>query len=153
MLDRSELQAKPLPSGLDISMLAQPDFEVNRRFYKEVGAKWRWTDRLVWSDQQWSAYVNRPQLQTWRASMNGETVGYFELEFQDPADVEIIYFGLLEQFTDRGLGGAMLSRAVELAWSFGDVRRVWVHTCTDDHPAALENYLRRGFKLYDTKPD
>ena len=151
MLDRGELQAKPTPPGLDISMVTPPAFEVNRRFYQDVGAKWQWTNRLPWSDQQWADYVNRPQLQTWVASLDGESAGYFELEAQDPGDVEIIYFGLLDEFTGRGLGGAMLSQAVEHAWSFGEVRRVWLHTCTNDHPTALENYRRRGFKLYDTK--
>jgi len=151
MLDRGELRAKDAPPGFDISMVAPPAFEVNRRFYKEVGAKWGWIDRLPWSDQQWAAYVNRPQFQTWIASLDGESAGYFELEFQEPGDVEIIYFGLLDQYTGRGLGGAMLSEAVERAWSFGEVRRVWLHTCTNDHPAALENYRRRGFQLYDTR--
>lgn len=152
MLDRAELQGKPAPPGLDISMVTDPVFELNRRFYKDVGARWEWTDRLSWSDRQWSAYVNRPQLQTWIASLDGEPAGYFELEFQEPGDVEIIYFGLLGQYTGRGLGGAMLTEAVERAWSFGEVRRVWVHTCMKDHPAALENYRRRGFQLYDTRP-
>lgn len=151
MLDRGELQAKDAPRGLDISMVAPPAFEVNRRFYKDVGAKWQWTSRLPWSDQQWAAYVNRPQLQTWVAYLDGESAGYFELEAQDQGDVEIIYFGLLERYTGRGLGGAMLSEAVERAWSFGEVRRVWLHTCTGDHPAALANYRRRGFQLYDTR--
>ena len=152
MLDRGELQAKPAPPGLDISMVTPPAFEVNREFYRDVGAKWAWTNRLVWSDQQWADYVNRPELQTWVASLDGESAGYFELEAQGRGDVEIIYFGLLDQYTARGLGGAMLTEAVERAWSFGEVQRVWLHTCTKDHPAALENYRRRGFQLYDTKP-
>ena len=152
MLDRGELQAKDTPPGFDISMVTPPAFEVNRRFYKDVGAKWGWIDRLAWSDQQWAAYVNRPQFQTWVASLDGESAGYFELETQGPGDVEIVYFGLLDQYTGRGLGGAMLIEAVERAWSFGEASRVWLHTCTKDHPAALANYRRRGFKLYDTKP-
>jgi len=152
MLDRGDLRAKDAPPGLEISMVAPPAFEVNRRFYKEVGATWEWTDRLPWSDEQWSAYVNRYELQTWTASVDGEPAGYFELEAQGAGDVEIVYFGLLDQYTGCGLGGAMLCEAVERAWSFGDARRVWLHTCTKDHPAALENYLRRGFQLYDTRP-
>ncbi len=152
MLDRGALQAKDAPPGLDISMLTPPAFEVNRRFYRDVGAKWGWTDRLPWSDEQWTAYVNRPQFQTWIASVDGESAGYFELEAQGLGDVEIVYFGLLDRYIGCGLGGAMLSEAVERAWSFGEVRRVWLHTCTKDHPAALENYRRRGFQLYDTKP-
>ena len=151
MLDRGQLRCKEAPPGLDFSMIAPPVFEINREFYREVGSKWDWIDRLSWSDQQWSDYVNRPELQTWIASVDGESAGYFELEFQEPGDVEIIYFGLLDQFTGRGFGGAMLSEAVQRAWSFGQVSRVWLHTCTKDHPSALANYRRRGFQLYDTK--
>jgi ribosomal protein S18 acetylase RimI-like enzyme len=151
MFDRGELRAKPAPPGLDISMVTPPALDVNRRFYADIGAKYEWIDRLPWSDEQWGAYVNRPQLQTWIASVDGESAGYFELEFQGPGDVEIVYFGLLDEYIGRGFGGAMLSEAVERAWSFGQVSRVWVHTCTDDHPVALDNYRRRGFKLYDTK--
>ena len=151
MLDRGDLRGKEAPRGLEISMVTEPAFEINRDLYRDVGAKWGWTDRLPWTDQQWGAHVNRPELQTWTASVDGELAGYFVLEFQAPGDVEIIYFGLLDQFTDRGFGGAMLSEAVKRAWSFGDVHRVWVHTCTKDHPAALANYRSRGFQLYDTR--
>lgn len=152
MLDRSELRARPAPRGLEISVLAEPAFEINRDFYRDVGAKWAWTDRLSWSDQQWRDYVNRAELQTWTAAVDGEPAGYFELEFQAPGDVEIIYFGLLDEFTGCGFGAAMLTEAVRRAWSFGAVSRVWLHTCTGDHPAALNNYRSRGFELYDTQP-
>ncbi|MDP6636526.1 MAG: GNAT family N-acetyltransferase [Phycisphaerae bacterium] len=151
MLDIGQLQPKDSPPGLDITMVDPPAFETNRDFYREVGAKWGWTDRLVWSDQQWADYVSRPELQTWIACVDGESAGYFELEAQEPGDVEIIYFGLLDQYINRGLGGAMLTEAIRRAWSFGGARRVWLHTCTEDHPAALANYRRRGFELYDTK--
>ena len=153
MLAPGDLQAKDPPPGLDISMVAEPSLEINREFYRDVGARWAWTDRLSWSDQQWGDYVNRPELQTWAVSVDGERAGYFELEFQAPGDVEIIYFGLLDQFTGRGFGGAMLSQAVRRAWSFGQATRVWVHTCTDDHAAALSNYRNRGFQLYDTRQE
>jgi GNAT superfamily N-acetyltransferase len=153
MLDAGSLRAKPMPEGLDISMVTEPGFEVNRDFYRDVGAKWNWTDRLVWSDQQWGDYVNRAELQTWVVSVDGKRAGYFELEFQAPGDVELIYFGLLEEFINCGFGGAMLSCAIEKAWLFENVNRVWVHTCSDDHPAALNNYLSRGFEQYDTRKD
>ncbi len=63
--------------------------------------------------------------------------------------MEIVYFGLLPQFVGQGLGGHLLTEAVERAWQM-DARRVWVHTCNLDHPAALKNYQARGFKLYQT---
>lgn len=151
MLDRSQLRAKAAPRGLEISMVVESEMEINRDFYRDLGAKWGWTDKLQWTDQQWGDYVNRPEFQTWTASVDGDPAGYFALEFQAPGDVEIAYFGLLDQYIGRGLGGALLSEAVEQAWSFGRVSRVWVHTCTLDHPSALANYRNRGFELYDTK--
>ncbi len=151
MFDPGQLRAKTAPREMEISLVAQPAMEINRHFYRTIGARWGWTDKLPWTDQQWGDYANRDELQTWTASVDGELVGYFVLEFQAPGDVEIEYFGLLDQFIGRGYGGALLSEAVSRAWSFGDVNRVWVHTCTLDHPSALGNYESRGFELYDTK--
>ena len=61
--------------------------------------------------------------------------------------MEIAYFGLLPQFVGRGLGGALLTATIERAWQLKP-RRVWVHTCTLDHPSALANYQARGFRIY-----
>jgi GNAT superfamily N-acetyltransferase len=148
MLAPTALRPKEAPDGFDVSKVCPPSPALNRWFYEAVGKDWKWTDRLVWSDDDWSRYVNRPVLQTWVCKYDGQRAGYFELECQTGGDVEIIYFGLLPEFVDRGLGGPFLTIAVQRAWQIPDVRRVWVHTCTNDHPAALSNYERRGFKLY-----
>ena len=73
--------------------------------------------------------------------------GYFELRRDDDDSIEIAYIGLLPAFVGRGLGRCLLSAAVERAWACG-ARRVWLHTCSFDHPAALPNYLARGFRVY-----
>jgi GNAT superfamily N-acetyltransferase len=80
-------------------------------------------------------------------------VGYFELESQAGGNVEISYFGLLPESIGKGLGGALLSAAVEGAWKLPDTRRVWVHTCTHDHEHALANYLKRGFRIFKTEEE
>jgi GNAT superfamily N-acetyltransferase len=126
--------------------------EWNRFFYVAVGRDWYWTDRLVWTREKWLAWVDRPELETWVAYVRGTPVGYFELERQPEDNVEIAYFGLLPQFTGRGFGGALLNRAIDRAWE-GSTRRVWLHTCTLDHPAALANYLARGFRQFDEKTE
>ena len=118
----------------------------NRFLYEVVGKAWSWTDKLSWSEEQWSDYVCRPELQTWVAYLSGTPAGYFELEKQNES-VEIAYFGLLPQFIGQGIGGHLLTRAVEQAWQM-QARRVWVHTCTLDHPSALSNYQARGFRLF-----
>lgn len=137
--------------GLSVSLVDPPDSAVNRSFYSAVGAAWNWTDRLAWSDDDWRRYVFRDGLATYLGTMDGGTIGYFELERQGGSDVEIKYFGLLPGFIGRGLGGAFLSMAVRRAWEWPGARRVWVHTCTKDHENALANYQKRGFTVFRTE--
>jgi GNAT superfamily N-acetyltransferase len=92
-------------------------------------------------------YLDRPVLETWVLSDHGAPVGYCELEAQDAGRVEIAYFGLLPQWVGKGIGAHLLSATIDRAWRF-PARRVWVHTCTLDHPHALQNYIDRGFKPF-----
>jgi GNAT superfamily N-acetyltransferase len=121
--------------------------ELNRFFYTAVGGDWYWIDRLGWTYWDWLKYLDRPELQTCLITVAGVPAGYFELELQSDKNVEIVYFGLLASFAGRGLGGWALTRAVEEGWRLG-ARRVWVHTCDLDHPAALANYRARGFREF-----
>ena len=136
-------------SGLDLCEIARPQFQFNRFLYQLVGEAYQWHDRLAWADAQWKELVASAHLRTWVAYSQGAIAGYFELR-QQGSDTEILYFGLAPGFIGRGLGGTLLQAAIEQAWAWQATRRVWVHTCTDDHPAALSNYQARGFKLYDT---
>jgi ribosomal protein S18 acetylase RimI-like enzyme len=131
--------------------IACPEF--NRFLYCAVGWPWSWVDKLSWSYEQWREYVDRPQLETWVGYLEGSPAGYFELERQAGENVEIAYFGLFSALIGRGLGSHLLSAAIRRSWENG-TRRVWVHTCTLDHPAALANYLARGFRVYrqETSP-
>jgi GNAT superfamily N-acetyltransferase len=139
---------------------SDPDFAVreaverqwplNRSLYRLVGERWAWKDKLLWSDQQWESYVASEQLRTFVASWHGATAGYYELRRDDAQAVEIAYFGLAPDFIGHGYGGALLTDALKRAWVWG-AQRVWVHTCTLDHPAALKNYQARGMQIYDRK--
>jgi len=151
MTDRSQLRPSPPPSSdWNVLRVGLPCPELNRFFYYEVGAKWRWIDRLDWTDDRWLAYVGRPELQTWVAYLSGTPIGYFELESQPSGDVQLMYFGLLPRFIGHGCGGALLTAAIERAWDMG-AGRVWVHTCSLDHPSALSNYQGRGFRVFEKK--
>jgi len=121
-----------------------------RQLYREVGQNYFWTDRLPWSDEEIKTYLQQPQVSLWLMTYNDEISGYFELKQQADGSTEIAYFGLMPQFIGRGLGKHLLTRAVEQAWADG-AKRVWLHTCTDDDPAALPNYLKRGFKPFKTE--
>ena len=117
-----------------------------RYLYTEVGRRHYWIDRLPWSDDDIRRYLTDPSIQLWLMTVSGAPAGYFELRRDPDGGVEIAYFGLLEEFIGGGLGGHMLSEAARRAWAF-DANRVWLHTSTLDHPAALQNYLKRGFVI------
>jgi GNAT superfamily N-acetyltransferase len=121
--------------------------EFNRFLYAAVGWQWYWIDKLSWDYEQWRSLVTRPTYRTWVGYVSGTPAGYYELDQQADAHIELAYFGLLPQFTGQGLGGPLLTSAIESAWDWG-ARRVWVHTCSLDHPSALANYETRGFKQY-----
>jgi GNAT superfamily N-acetyltransferase len=115
-----------------------------RYLYREVGRFYHWVDRLEWTDDQIRAYLESPGVSLWVMYVGGAPAGYFELQRDDDGSTEIAYFGLLPEFLSRGLGKQLLTEAVERAWADG-ANRVWLHTCTLDDPAALPNYLKRGF--------
>jgi GNAT superfamily N-acetyltransferase len=121
--------------------------EFNRFLYSAVGGEWHWHDRLAWSYDRWMAWLDRPEQETWVAYVRGTPAGYVELEKQPTGSVEIAYFGLLPQFIGQGLGGQLLTAGIVRAWEMG-AERVWVHTCSLDHPSALRNYQARGLHLY-----
>lgn len=121
-----------------------------RHLYATVGAAYRWFDRLPWTDEEIQSYLDDPAVSLWVMTVGGEIAGYYELRHEPDDSVEIVYFGLMPSFTGRGLGGFMLADAVERAWSRG-ARRVWLHTCTFDHPHAIQNYLDRGFTIFKTE--
>ena len=118
-----------------------------RRLYRAVGERWHWRDRLAWNEDQLRAYLASPEIGLWELLVDGESAGYFELRRTGPEEIEIAYFGLVPSFIGRGLGGLLLTHAVEQAWSLG-ARRVWLHTCTLDSPHALPNYRARGFRPF-----
>lgn len=117
-----------------------------RTLYTLVGERWLWRDRLVWTDAELDRYLSSPDVYVWTLNMSGETAGYFEHQRHTDGTVEVMYFGLVQSFMGRGLGGWLLTRAVEEAFSIG-ARRLILNTCTLDSPRALPNYLARGFVI------
>ncbi|HEV8617233.1 MAG TPA: GNAT family N-acetyltransferase [Methylomirabilota bacterium] len=148
MTDRGQLRAAgPGAASLQITRVEIPLPELNRFLYAAVGADWGWYSKVPWDYARWLAYVDRPELETWIGYVSGTPAGYFELERQDGGNVELTYFGLLPRFIGQGLGGKLLTAAISRAWDMG-AARVWVHTCSLDHPKALANYQARGFRVF-----
>lgn len=151
MRNPSELHgAKLADSSIQIEEQPNCSVELFRFLYAEVGKNYHWIDRVPWTDDQIVAHLNQPENSIWLMTYDGETAGYFELRQCEDGSVELAYFGLMPQFIGRGLGKHLLTRATEQAWALG-ANRVWLHTCTLDDPAALPNYLKRGFKPFKSE--
>jgi len=118
-----------------------------RFLYAEVGRAYSWVDRQSWTDDEIRAHLADPTVSIWLLTVRAAPAGYFELKACTDGSVEIAYFGLLGEFIGRGYGKHLLTEAVERAWGLG-ARRVWLHTCSLDGPAALPNYQARGFRAY-----
>ena len=148
MSSPEELRAASLDPPLPrIDRLDDCSVSFFRFLYQAVGEQYRWTDRLRWSDERIQQHLATPGVSLWLLSWEDQPAGYFELQEHEDGSVEIAYFGLLPDFIGRGWGKYLLTRAVESAWQL-EPSRVWLHTCTLDHPAALPNYLKRGFRPF-----
>ena len=121
-----------------------------RELYGTVGNDWHWHDRDAWTDERLAEHLADPSVAVYLFTVDDRTVGYFELQRHDEGDVELAYFGLFPAEIGKGMGGAMLTAAVETAWQLG-ATSVWLHTCTLDHPHAIANYRARGFEPYKTE--
>jgi GNAT superfamily N-acetyltransferase len=142
--------AKPVDASVRIIRHAPCPVPVYRRLYRDVGRQWYWHERLVWSDEVLGRHLESPNVAVWELYVGDESAGFFELYWHDDGSVEIDYFGLIPKFIGRGLGGFMLTRAVQEAWA-SRANRVWLHTCTLDSPRALPGYKARGFREYKTE--
>lgn len=145
-------------AGVTVVRSETPLPEFSRFLYTSVGGDLRWTDRLGLTYAQWQEILDRPGAETWVAYENGTPAGFMELDAQADGAVEIAYFGLIPSFRGRGTGGHLLSYGTARAWDLAErhpgrkpTARVWLHTCSNDGPHAMDNYLRRGFRLADTR--
>jgi ribosomal protein S18 acetylase RimI-like enzyme len=141
---------KPLENYL-VVLVNPKDFQLNKFFYRNIGKKHKWVDRLTWSDKNWIDYVSDKKLYTFVMKDKDELVGYFELIFyQDTRESEIAYLGILENYFGNRLGGYILSEAIKKSFTLGSLR-TWVHTSSLDHKNALKNYLARGMKIFKSE--
>lgn len=144
---RAALGSLPRPPG-DVRLERVRDCPASfyRYLYAEVGRACRWTDRLGWDDARVREHLAQPEVSLYLLSVAAAPAGFFELARDAEGSVEIAYFGLLPEYHGRGLGKWLLVAAAETA--LAESPRVWLHTCTLDAPAALPNYLARGFRAF-----
>jgi GNAT superfamily N-acetyltransferase len=143
---RSRPPLRPLPdSPLRLVHWPTPDLDKYRALFRRVGEPWLWFSRLVMADARLRAIIHDPGISVHAAvDRNGIEVGMLELDHRRPGECELSYFALVPELVGRGMGRWLMAHALTLAWR-KDVERLWVHTCTLDHPRALGFYRKSGF--------
>ena len=134
-----------------LNLIDPINFQLNKFFYKNIGKNHNWVDRLSWSEEKWINYVSNEKVGTYILKFKNDLVGFFELIFHtEKNEIEIAYFGILEEYQNKKLGSYLLSAAIKNSFK-EKPKRVWVHTCSLDHKNALNNYIARGMKVFKTE--
>jgi len=140
---------KPRPD-LTVVRAVKPTVSFYRYLYNMVGEQWQWVDRHKLSDEQLAAIIRDPAVEVYVLYVNGVPAGYAELDRRQFPDIELAYFGIMPEFIGQKLGPYLLRWSIDKAFSYSP-RRLWLHTCTLDHPKALATYRRAGFQIYSTE--
>jgi len=144
----------PLPPDLhptmleyDIRLVEKPDLAWYLRLYREIGGRWLWFSRLRMSDDQLRAILHHPEIDVFVLSHNEVDAGLLEFDRRRMPDIEILYFGVTPSHIGTGVGRALLDYGLAAEWQHHP-QRIWLHTCTWDHPNAVAFYMRAGFVAY-----
>lgn len=144
MLERPKARPMP-PSNLRLDRWREPAPDRYRALFRRVGEPWLWFSRLVIGDAALTAIIHDPAVEVYAVTdLRGIELGLLELDFRNAGNCEIAYFGLVPELTGQGEGRWLMAQTLALGWRKG-VERMWVHTCTLDHPKALNFYRAQGF--------
>ncbi|SCB23774.1 Acetyltransferase (GNAT) domain-containing protein [Bradyrhizobium yuanmingense] len=135
------------PGAWTLRKVDAPALPWYRDLFRRVGEGWLWFSRARMTDAELAAIIHAPGIEVYALVLDGRDEGLFELDFREPGQCELTYFGVTSSLIGTGAARFLMNRALERAWSH-DVRRVWVHTCTLDHPAAVAFYQRSGFRPF-----
>jgi GNAT superfamily N-acetyltransferase len=139
---------RPDPEGAwTLRRVPSPDLDWFRDLYRRVGEEWLWFSRLRMADAELAAIVRSPMVDVYALVHEDRDEGLLKLDFREAGQCELAFFGVTADLIGGGAGRWLMNRALELAWS-RQVSRVWVHTCTLDHPSALAFYQRSGFRAF-----
>lgn len=147
MLAAPDRRPERLDQPWALRQAEQPQLDWYRHLFRRVGEEWLWFSRLTITDEALAAIVHSPAVEVYAFEAGGEPEGMLELDFRQPGECELAFFGLTGAVRGGGAGRWLMNRALERAWS-QPIRRLWVHTCTLDHPSALGFYMRSGFVPY-----
>lgn len=146
---RERPRPRPLPaSPLRLVRWAQPSPEKYRALFERVGAPWLWFSRLVMDEARLTGIIHDAAVEIYAViDPRGIEIGLLELDFRVGATCELSFLGLVPELTGQGHGRWLMAQALMRAWR-PEVSRVWVHTCSLDHPKALGFYRTSGFVPY-----
>lgn len=139
--------ARALPSVGEIRRVQPPDVAWYLDLYRRIGAPWLWFSRLALPTAALQDIILDPRVEVFALTVDGRDEGLLELDFRVDGACEIAFFGLTAGLIGKGAGRQLMNRAIGEAWR-RPIRRLWVHTCTGDHPGAVEFYVRSGFTAY-----
>ena len=137
----------PTLSEYRVRPVNQPDLDWYRRLYREIGEPWLWFSRLRMPDDELRAVLHDSAVDVFALCYKGSDHGLLEFDRRSFPDIELSFFGVTMALIGRGAGRALLGYCLPLAWEHRP-RRIWLHTCTADHPAALGFYMKFGFVPY-----
>ena len=139
--------AAPVRPDFPIRHVEKPDIAWYRDIFRRVGEDWLWFSVAVMPDDKLAAILGDPATHVLALEQEGRAIGFAELSFATPGEVEIVMFGVVQEATGTGAARALMEAALNATMRPG-VDRVWLHTCTFDHPAAVRFYLGRGFRAF-----
>jgi len=131
--------------GLTLRQDRKFDLSRYRTLFRQVGAPWLWSSRLSYDDSKLASHIHAQNVDLFEVIHEGKVAGMVELCHHSPQDIELSFFGLKPEFTGQGLGRALMQLTLNHAWT-AETKKLWLHTCTFDHPAALKFYQACGFR-------
>ncbi len=147
MIARPDIQTAATNGNWRLDRINHPQTGWYRELFSEIGSDWLWFSRIVMPDNELAAILSDPKIEVHTLMVDGVEQGLLELDYRTKGECELAFLGLTSAMTGKGAGRWLMNNALKLAWS-KPIKRLWIHTCTLDHPAALPLYIRSGFVPY-----
>ncbi len=147
MVARPELGIPTDRPDWELRKVLKPGIDWYRKIYRRIGIEWLWFSRIIMSDEELVSILQNPKVDVRILIVNGKEEGLLELDYRVDGECELAFLGVSDDLLGQGAGKWLMHHAIDLAWQT-QIKRLWIHTCTLDHPRALPFYIRSGFKPY-----
>ena len=148
MFSKPEQHPREEKSGWSLTYVENPDVEWYRTLYRNIGQEWLWFSRAIMPTEELAVIIGNPKVEIRALEVNGKAAGLLELDYRSDGECELAFLGVTKEFLGQGAGKWLMNHAIDLAWS-NSINRLWIHTCTLDHPRALPFYIKSGFIPYE----